>query len=165
MKQPKLSHWNATLRLIRYIKGSPGHGILLKRSSDIGQLEAFCDSDWATCPNTRRSVTGYAIKLGDSLISWKSKKKHTISRSSTEVEYRSMIAVVAEVVQLESLLGELSVELSKPIKLFSDNKAAIQFAANTIHHERTKHIEINYHFIREKIKNKLIQPEYLGSKQ
>nr|XP_016489309.1 PREDICTED: uncharacterized mitochondrial protein AtMg00810-like [Nicotiana tabacum] len=75
MQQPKLSHWNAALRLIRYIKGSPRQGILLKRGSHIGQLEAFCDSDWVACPNTRRSVTRFAAKLGDFLISWKSKKQ------------------------------------------------------------------------------------------
>ncbi|XP_075083271.1 secreted RxLR effector protein 161-like [Nicotiana tabacum] len=165
MQQPKLSHWNAALRLIGYIKGSPRQGIFLKRGSDIGQLEAFYDSDWTACPNTRRSITRYAMKLGDSSISWKSKKQQTISRSSAETEYRSMATTLTEVVWLEGLLHELSVEVSKPIKLFSDSKATMEIAANPIYHERIKHIEIDCHFIREKIKNRLIQPEYLGSKQ
>nr|XP_016451961.1 PREDICTED: uncharacterized mitochondrial protein AtMg00810-like [Nicotiana tabacum] len=86
MQQPKLSHWNAALRLIRYIKGSSGQGILLKKGSYIRKLEAYCDSDWAACPNTRRAVTRYAIKLGDSLISWKPKKQPNISRNTVEAE-------------------------------------------------------------------------------
>ena len=80
MQKPKVSHWEAALRLVRYIKGCPGQGILLS-SEDSNEMEAFCDSDWAACPNTRRLVTGYVIKLGNSLISWKSKKQHTVSRS------------------------------------------------------------------------------------
>ncbi|XP_059289573.1 uncharacterized mitochondrial protein AtMg00810-like [Lycium ferocissimum] len=80
MQQPKKSHWEAALRVLRYLKKAPGQGILLKRSP-INKLIAYCDADWAACPNTRRSVTGYVIQLGDSLISWKSKKQHTVSRS------------------------------------------------------------------------------------
>ncbi|XP_018627873.1 uncharacterized mitochondrial protein AtMg00810-like [Nicotiana tomentosiformis] len=73
MQQPKASHWEAALRLVRYLKGSPGQGIFLK-NNPCTQLTVFCDSDWAACPNIRRSVTGYIVKLGDSIISWKSKK-------------------------------------------------------------------------------------------
>ncbi|WMV17319.1 hypothetical protein MTR67_010704 [Solanum verrucosum] len=80
MQKPKVSYWETCLRLVRYIKGCPGQGILLS-STPSTQLEAFCDSDWASCPNTRRSVSGYLVKLGNSIISWKSKKQHTVSRS------------------------------------------------------------------------------------
>lgn len=146
MQHPKNSHWEAALRIVKYIKRSPGLGIFLKRGS-ITELHAYCDSDWASCPNTRRSVTGYVVKLGDSLISWKSKKQQTVSRSSAEAEYRSMAAVVAELVWLAGLLKELHIDVSVPIKVFSDSKAAIQIAGNPMFHERTKHIEINCHFI------------------
>jgi len=124
MKHPKRSHWEAALRIVRYIKSSPGLGVFLKRGS-ITKLQGFCDSDWASCPNTRRSVTGYVVKLGDSLISWKSKKQQT-SRSSAEAEYRSMVVVVAELVWLAGLLKELHVSIDVPIKVFSASKAAIQ---------------------------------------
>lgn len=110
MQQPKRSHWEAAMRLVRYIKTNPGQGILLSNKKSL-ELEAFCDSDWAACPNTRRSVTDYLIKLGDSLISWKSKKQHTVSRSSAEAEYRSMAGVVAEVIWLVGVLKELNVNL------------------------------------------------------
>uniref|UniRef100_A0A3Q7J2E3 Reverse transcriptase Ty1/copia-type domain-containing protein n=1 Tax=Solanum lycopersicum TaxID=4081 RepID=A0A3Q7J2E3_SOLLC len=113
MQKPKVSHWEAALRLVRYIKGCPGQGILLS-SEDSNEMEAFCDSDWASCPNTRRSVTGYVIKLGNSLISWKSKKQHTVSRSSAEAEYRSMAAAVSEISWLLGVLKELNVNVIVP---------------------------------------------------
>nr|XP_016455761.1 PREDICTED: uncharacterized mitochondrial protein AtMg00810-like [Nicotiana tabacum] len=99
MQHPKQSHLTTTLRVVRYIKGSPGLGIFLKKGH-ITHLSAFCDSDWAACPNTRRLITGYAVKLGDSLLSWKSKKQQTVSCSSAEAEYRSLAAVTAEVTWL-----------------------------------------------------------------
>ena len=97
MQHPKQSHYDAALRIVRYVKQSPGQGILFSAASKP-EITAFCDSDWASCPMTRRSTTGFCIKLGDSLISWKSKKQHTISRSSAEAEYRSMAMVTAEIV-------------------------------------------------------------------
>ncbi|WMV47062.1 hypothetical protein MTR67_040447 [Solanum verrucosum] len=164
MQQPKVSHWEAALRLVRYIKGSPGKGILLSSKRSL-ELEAFCDSDWAACPNTRKSVTGYMVKLGDSLISWKSKKQHTVSRSSAEAEYRSMAGAIAEIIWLVRVLKELNVVIITPVKLHCDSKIALQIAANPIFHKRTKHIEIDCHFIRERIKNGLILRTYVNTKQ
>ena len=89
MHSPKKSHMEAALRVVRYLKNAPGLGIIL--SSEVSHaLNVYCDADWATCPMTRKSVSGFVVKLGDSLISWKSKKQSTISRSSAEAEYRSM---------------------------------------------------------------------------
>uniref|UniRef100_A0A3Q7JV26 Reverse transcriptase Ty1/copia-type domain-containing protein n=1 Tax=Solanum lycopersicum TaxID=4081 RepID=A0A3Q7JV26_SOLLC len=96
MHSPKKSHMEAALRVVRYLKNAPGLGIIL--SSEVSHaLNVYCDADWATCPMTRKSVSGFVVKLGDSLISWKSKKKNTISRSSAEAEYRSMASATAEV--------------------------------------------------------------------
>uniref|UniRef100_A0A3Q7FM67 Reverse transcriptase Ty1/copia-type domain-containing protein n=1 Tax=Solanum lycopersicum TaxID=4081 RepID=A0A3Q7FM67_SOLLC len=97
MQQPKHSHWNAALRVIKYIKGSPGLGLLMSSRKDT-KLTGFRDADWAACLSTRRSVTGYLLKFGDSLISWKSKKQNTVSRSSAEAEYRSLAILTAKVV-------------------------------------------------------------------
>nr|XP_016445281.1 PREDICTED: uncharacterized mitochondrial protein AtMg00810-like [Nicotiana tabacum] len=88
---PKKSHMEATIRVVRYIKGAPGLRLLIS-SKQSSKLTAFCDADWASCPVSRRSVTGYVMKLENSLVSWKSKKQGTISRSSAEAEYRSMAA-------------------------------------------------------------------------
>uniref|UniRef100_A0A3Q7HF73 Reverse transcriptase Ty1/copia-type domain-containing protein n=1 Tax=Solanum lycopersicum TaxID=4081 RepID=A0A3Q7HF73_SOLLC len=113
MQHPKRSHWDAALRVLRYLKQALGQGVLLARDC-ITSLTAYCDSDWAACPNTRRSVTGYVIQLGSSLISWKSKKQHTISRSSAKAEYSSMTVTVAEIIWLTGLLKDLRVDITTP---------------------------------------------------
>uniref|UniRef100_A0A3Q7IW65 CCHC-type domain-containing protein n=1 Tax=Solanum lycopersicum TaxID=4081 RepID=A0A3Q7IW65_SOLLC len=107
LQNPKVSHWETTLRVVRYIKKSPGLGVMLRRGTGVTKLTGYCDLDWASCPNTRRSITGYMVKLGDSIISWKSKKQKTVSRSSAEAEYRSLAALVAELIWLAGLLNEL----------------------------------------------------------
>ena len=95
MQQPREEHWEAALRIVRYLKGNPGQGIFLRFDSDL-QLYAYCDSDWANCPLTHRSLMGYFVLLGNSPISWKTKKQHTMSRSSAEAEYRSMVTTTCE---------------------------------------------------------------------
>uniref|UniRef100_A0A3Q7F0C2 Reverse transcriptase Ty1/copia-type domain-containing protein n=1 Tax=Solanum lycopersicum TaxID=4081 RepID=A0A3Q7F0C2_SOLLC len=113
MHSPKLSHMTAATRVVRYLKKSPGLGIFLSSDCD-STLTAFCDADWASCPNTRRSVTGYLIKFGSSSVSWKSTKQSTISRSSAEAEYRSLASTVAEIVWLVGLLTALNVKIPLP---------------------------------------------------
>ncbi|XP_019267582.1 PREDICTED: uncharacterized protein LOC109244875 [Nicotiana attenuata] len=109
MQQPKNSHMEAATRIVRYVNNHPGQGLLLSSSSK-GTLKAYCDADWAACQNSRKFVTGYLIKLGDSLVSWKSKKQTTVSRSSAEAEYRSLAATVAELVWLVGLIKEIGIE-------------------------------------------------------
>ncbi|KAH9726734.1 protein kinase domain-containing protein [Citrus sinensis] len=109
MQQPREEHWAAALCVVRYLKGNPGQGIMLRSDCDL-QLSAWCDSDWASCPLTRRSLTGWFILLGNSPISWKTKKQHTVSRSSAEAEYRSMAATTCELKWLKELLLTLGVE-------------------------------------------------------
>jgi len=89
MQQPREPHWEAALRVVSYLKGNPGQGIMLRSDSDL-QMYAWCDSDWRSCPLTRKSLCGWFIQLGNSPISWKTKKQHSVSRSSAEAEYRSM---------------------------------------------------------------------------
>ena len=101
---------------------------------------------------SRGSVTYYMIKLGDSLVSWKSMKQTTISRSSAETEYRSMASGVSEILWLVGLCKELNMKIQLRVNIQIDSKSAIQIVANPIFHERTKQIEIDLHFIREKFK-------------
>ncbi|XP_073294587.1 uncharacterized protein [Primulina huaijiensis] len=162
MHAPKKSHMDAAFRVLRYLKSAPGLGILLSASCSFS-LQAYCDSDWAACPMTRRSVTGYCIKLGSSLISWKSKKQSTMSRSSAEAEYRAMASTTCEVTWILGLLNDMGVTLLSPPTLFRDNQAALHIAANPLYHERTKHIEIDCHLIREKIKNGVIQTAHIST--
>jgi len=163
LQQPKKSHWDATVRVMKYIKREPALGILLS-SQVSNSLTVFCDSDWASCPNTRKSVSGFLVKHGSSLISWKSKKQSVVSRISAEAEYRSMANAVSEVVWLTALLKELNSEVAAPVVVHSDSKAALQIAANSMFHERTKHIEIDCHFIRQKIQEGMIKTVHVGTK-
>ncbi|XP_019239817.1 PREDICTED: uncharacterized protein LOC109219798 [Nicotiana attenuata] len=124
MHCPKISHMDALVRVVKYIKGAPGQGLLMS-SNQSTKLTAFCDADRASCPVSRRSVTGYVIKLGHSLVSWKLKKQCTVSRSSAEAEYRSMAAGVSKIMRQTGLCRELGAEVDLPVDLNCDSKAAI----------------------------------------
>lgn len=163
MQSIKQPHLDALFHLLRYIKGTTSHGILLKGSDQL-TLQAFLDSDWASCPTSRRSVTGYVVLFGGSPISWKSKKQSTVAKSSSEAEYRAMSQAASELTWLVRLLDELGVQNLNPVKSFCDNQSALHIARNPVFHERTKHIDIDCHFTREKVMEGLIELRYLPSK-
>ncbi|XP_060175402.1 uncharacterized mitochondrial protein AtMg00810-like [Lycium barbarum] len=116
MHAPKKSHYDAALHVVRYIKKQPGLGLLMS-SRTSGKITTFCDADWAFCLLSRKSVTGFGIKFDDSLVSWKSKKQSTMSKSSAEAEYRSMATTVAELVWLQGLLQELGATVELPMDI------------------------------------------------
>lgn len=148
MQCPRHFHLSAVKRIIRYILGTPNRGLFFPTGSSL-KLQAYSDADWAGCPDTRKSITGWCMFLGDALISWKCKKQNNVSKSSTEAEYRAMSAACSEIIWLRGLLAELGYSQAQPTPLHADNTSAIQIAANPVYHERTKHIEVDCHSIRE----------------
>lgn len=162
MHDPQLPHWDAAVRVVRYLKSSPAHGILFRSTASLS-LRGYCDADWAACPLTRRSLTAYIVYLGDSPISWKTKKQPTVSRSSAEAEYRAMAALICELKWLHGLLRTLGVLLPLPINIFTDSQSALHIARNPVFHERTKHIEVDCHFIRDDVTRGFIHPHFIPS--
>ena len=150
IQQPRQPHFQAVQHVLRYLKGQPDLGILLNNIAQYN-WEAFCDFVWSACPHSRRSISGYVIFFGNSLVSWKSKKQSTVSLSSAEAEYRSLRSLVAELAWLSRLLYEFSIPDIASIPVKCDNQTAIYIAKNPVFHERTKHIELDCHFVREKL--------------
>ncbi|GJV81409.1 ribonuclease H-like domain-containing protein, partial [Tanacetum coccineum] len=164
MHSPLNSYLDAALRVLRYLKGSPGSGIQINKTGNL-KLRAYADSDWARCPATRKSVSGYCVFLGDSLVTWKSKKQSTLSRSSAEAEYRSMASATCEVIWLSNLLGDMGVKNLLPVVMYCDNSSALQIAANPVFHEKSKHFEINVHLVREKVASGVIKTKKIHTTQ
>ncbi|GAA0153262.1 transmembrane signal receptor [Lithospermum erythrorhizon] len=150
MHNPMTDHMNALKRIIRYIQGTLDYGLHLYHSSS-SSLISYTDADWAGCPDTRLSTSGYCMFLGNNLISWSSKRQATISRSSAEAEYRGVANVVSESCWLRNLLLELHHPLDKATLVHCDNLSDVYLSCNPVQHQRTKHVEIDIHFLREKV--------------
>jgi hypothetical protein len=150
MHDPRESHLTAMKRILRYLRGMPDYGLLLRRSRST-DLVVYTDADWASCPDTRRLTSGYAVFLGDNLVSWSAKRQTVVSRYSAEAEYRVVANGVAEATWLHQLLLELQVAPSRCTLVYCDNISAVYLSNNPVQHQRTKHVEIDLHFVREKV--------------
>jgi len=156
LQRPTKHHHQAAQHVLRYIKANPSQRLFFASNTDI-QLNAFSDSDWASCPTTKRFVTGFCVFLGSSLISWKSKKQNTVSRSSSEAEYRALATTTCELQWIHYLFQDLYIQPSATTVLYCDNQAARHIANNPSFHERTKHIDIYCHVVRERLQANLFR--------
>lgn len=163
IQSPTDDHWAAVKRILRYIKGTIDQGLRIHRCSSVN-IHAFSDADWAGCPDDRRSTNGFVVFLGSNLVSWCSRKQPTVSRSSTEAEYKAIANVTAELIWLQSLLKEIGVHLPKPPILWCDNLGATYLTVNPMFHARTKHIEVDFHFVREQVARKAMEVRFISSK-
>ena len=163
MSQPTTVHWVAVKRILRYLRDTIDLGLRFTKSSSM-LLSTFSDADWAGNMDDRRSTGGYAIFFGGNLIAWSSRKQATVSRSSTEAEYKAVADATAEVIWIQVLLQELGISLSRPPSLWCDNIGATYLTANPIFHRRMKHMEVDYHFVRERVAMKQLDVRTISSK-
>ena len=160
---PTTAHCVACKRILRYIKGTLTYGLSF-RPATVFNLEGFSDADWATNLDDYKSMSGLCVFLGGNLITWSSKKQNAVSRSSTKSEYRALATTTAELVWIQNLLTEIGIPLqTQPPILWCDNIGAQALASNPVHHARTKHIEIDVHFIRNLVAEKKLEVRYVSS--
>ncbi|KAL3634153.1 hypothetical protein CASFOL_021207 [Castilleja foliolosa] len=162
MSNPLEPHLKAVKRILRYLAGTINYGLNFVKPKNIN-VTGFSDSDWAADLDDRRSTTGYCVYVGGNLIAWSSKKQQSVSKSSTEAEYRSLALITSEIMWIGHLLDELKIKQTRKPQIWVDNQSAIYLASNPILHARTKHIELDYHFVREKVVSDLIQVNYVPS--
>ncbi|GAV64806.1 hypothetical protein CFOL_v3_08321 [Cephalotus follicularis] len=162
MQAPQKAHWDAAIRILRYLKSAPGKGLIYRPNRHM-DLVAYSDADWAGSASDQRSTTGYCTFVGGNLVWWHSKKQTTIARSSAKAEYREMAHSTAELMWLRSLLLEMGLLVSKPMKIFCDNQTVICITSNPVYHERTKHIEVDCHFVRDAVMKKLVETPFVSS--
>jgi hypothetical protein len=110
-------------------------------------ITGFSNADWADSLDDRRSTCGYAVFLGTNLVSWSARKQNTVSQSSIEAEYKVVANTTVEIMWIQTLLRELQIPCPSMTKLWCDNLGAKYLSANPVFHARTKHIEVDYHFI------------------
>lgn len=164
MHSPGQKHHEAVVRILRYLKGTPGKGLFFANNGHF-QVDIYTDADWAGDITDRRSTSGYCTFVCGNLVTWRSKKQNVVARSSAEAEYRAVALGICEGLWMRQILEDLNIKLTSPIKLYCDNKSAIAIAHNPVLHDRTKHVEIDKHFIKEKIDKGQICMTYLPTAQ
>jgi hypothetical protein len=175
MTNPSSTHMIAAKKVLRYLKGAINFGLVY--TSDINNndnklnnnnninIRAYCDADWGGCVDDRKSTSGFCIFVNNNLVSWATKKQNIVAQSSTEAEYIALSHVIKQILWLKQLLEELQFTVSLPILTFVDNQSSIQMSSNNTDHERTKHIDIKYHFIREHVKNNEIAVKWIATNE
>ncbi|RZB76459.1 Retrovirus-related Pol polyprotein from transposon RE1 [Glycine soja] len=166
MSKPMEEHWRVVKRILRYLKGTITHGLLIKSTKTTPYIKifGFCDADWAADQDDRRSTLGACIFLGPNLVPWWAKNQVLVAKSTTEAEYRSLTQVTSEILWLESLLKELHIPFDTPL-IFYDNQSSIALAHNPVLHACTKHMELDIFFVREIVLNKDLVVSHIPSQE
>ncbi|RVW77068.1 Retrovirus-related Pol polyprotein from transposon RE1 [Vitis vinifera] len=163
MHSPTEEHMEAVYRILRYLKMTPGKGLFFGKTENR-DTEVYSDADWAGNIIDRRSTSGYCSFVWGNLVTWRSKKQSVVARSSAEAEYRALAQGICEGIWIKRVLSELGQTSSSPILMMCDNQTAISIAKNPVHHDRTKHVEIDRHFITEKVTSETVKLNYVPTK-
>ncbi|XP_019167328.1 PREDICTED: uncharacterized protein LOC109163064 [Ipomoea nil] len=164
MYSPTVEHWGLLKRMLRYVKGTLHLGLQLAPSVST-DLHAFLDFDQAGCSIEKKSTSGFAVFVGFNLVSWVCRKQRTVARLFTEAEYKAIVDVIAEVTWIVSLLREIGFPPISPPRLWCDNLDATYLCANLVFHARTKHVEIDFHFVRDKVASGELQVNFIYTKE
>lgn len=164
MQKPQTPYWTAIIRILKYLKSTPKQGIFYKKGGNPLEVQCYVDSDWAGSTFDRRSTSGFCIAIGGNKIVWKSKKQMVVARSYAEAEYTAIAKATTELVWLKQLLGELGFPINVPMCLWCDNQVAVHIATRPVFHEHTKHIEIDRHYVREKVLDETICLKHISTK-
>ncbi|KAI3703311.1 hypothetical protein L1987_73276 [Smallanthus sonchifolius] len=164
MHQPQVAHMEAVQRILKYLKGTTGHGVLFKSHGHL-KVEVYTDADWAGDKGNRRSTSGYFSLVGGNLVTWRSKKQKVVALSSAEAEFRGIARGLGEVLWLRKLLTDIGFSSKEASKVMCDNTAAIQISENPVQHDRTKHVEVDRHFIKEKLEAGIVELPFVPSKE
>ncbi|KAJ0503054.1 putative RNA-directed DNA polymerase [Helianthus annuus] len=162
MHRPEVTHMEAVMGIIRYLKGTVGHGVLFQQNNHL-KVQLYTDADWAGDKDDGRSTSGYFTLVGGNLVTWKSKKQKVVALSSAEAEFRGIARGVTEVLWIRRLLTEIGFPQTEASRIMCDNKAAIQISENPVQHDRTKHVEVDRHIIKEKLEAKIIELPFVRS--
>ncbi|CAL2238913.1 unnamed protein product [Prunus armeniaca] len=160
MHSPSEDHMGAVMRILRYLKVTPRKGLMFCKYGHT-DVEGYTDADWAGSVTDRRSTSGYFTFVSGNLVTWRSKKQKVVSRSSAKGEYRGMAQGVCELLWLRRLLRDLGFGPRKPMDLYCDKKAAI--AHNPVQYDRTKYVEVDRHFVKEKLDAEIIYFPFISS--
>ena len=160
MSKPSKDHWKGVKRILRYLKGTLKYGLQFSAQEEKPELFGYTGADWAGDVDTRRSTSGYVFQIGSGTVSWSSRKQQTVAKSSTEAEYVALSSATWEAVWLRRLMKDLGRQMDAPTTIYEDNQGAIELAKNAKFHNRTKHIDICHHFVRERVVSNEIRVIY-----
>jgi hypothetical protein len=163
MHAPRTSHLSTIDRILRYLKGTPSQGIWMKKNI-TSNVVGYSDADWAgSCD--KKSTTGFCTFVGENLVTWKSKKQNVVARSNAEAEYRAMASTASELTWIKHLLHDMKIECKGAMQMYCNNQAARHIASNHVFHERTKHIKVDCHFVRDKVHSEEIETPFVRSQE
>ncbi|KAG5536506.1 hypothetical protein RHGRI_024066 [Rhododendron griersonianum] len=162
MEEPVHSHWKALKRILRYIQGTVSLGLFYSKAEDY-KLVGYSDSDWCGDIDDRKSTAGYVFFMGDTAFTWLSKRQPIVTLSTCEAEYVAASWSVCHAIWLRNLLSKMELKQLGATVIQVDNKSAIELAKNPVNHERSKHIDVRFHFIRDHVKEGSVELVHVAS--